>query len=107
MSALTRLKEKNRNARRNRRMETEEKTEKMWEGIGALFLVPVMKQLTIQLPFFKTIQLDEKLQVAAASYGVSMFTSGKVHDAMWGSALGAAGAFSWESEGLLAGLFGK
>lgn len=84
-----------------------ERTEKMWEAGGALVLVPVMKQLTVNLPFVGTFlgELDEKMQVAAVSYGLSLFVSGKAHDALWGATLGAMGAAAWEGEGLIAGLF--
>ncbi len=107
MSALSKMRERAAATRRRERGVRDERREKNMEAVGALVVLPLFKQLTVNIPLFEKVKIDEKLQVAGVSLLISMYTKGRLHELAWGSALGAAGAFSWESEGLLKGLFGK
>ena len=83
-----------------------ERREERNELIGAFVLLPVMKNLAQNFPILNALGMDPRLNVAAASFAVSAFTKGAVSDAAWGSTLGAIGAYTYNTEGLLGNLFG-
>lgn len=76
------------------------------ELLGALIVLPLVRDVSKNFTFLANLGLDEKLQTAAVSYGVSMFTKGMLSEVAWGSAVGAIGAYSYANEGLLGGIFG-
>lgn len=92
-------------ARRAREYASERK-EGRNELLGALIVLPIVRDLSRNFTFLQNLGLDEKLQTAALSYGVSMFTRGMISEVAWGSTIGAIGAFTYDSEGLLGGIFG-
>jgi hypothetical protein len=77
------------------------------ELLGALIVLPLVRDVSKNFTFLQNLGLNEKLQTAAVSYGVAMFTKGMLSEVAWGSTIGAIGAYSYESEGLLGGIFGK
>jgi hypothetical protein len=77
------------------------------ELLGALIVLPLVRDVSKNFTFLQNLGLNEKLQTAAVSYGVAMFTKGMLSEVAWGSTIGAVGAYSYESEGLLGGIFGK
>lgn len=76
------------------------------ELLGALIVLPIVRDLSRNFTFLQNLGLDEKLQTAAVSYGVAMFTKGMIAEVAWGSTVGAIGAYAYDSEGLLGGIFG-
>ena len=92
-------------ARRARAYASERK-EGRNELLGALIVLPLVRDVSKNFTFLSNLGLDEKLQTAAVSYGVAMFTKGMLAEVAWGSTIGAVGAYSYASEGLLGGIFG-
>jgi hypothetical protein len=92
-------------ARRAREYAAERK-EGRNELLGALIVLPIVRDVSRNFTFLQNLGLDEKLQTAAVSHGVAMFTRGMLSEVAWGSTIGAIGAYSYDSEGLLGGIFG-
>lgn len=91
---------------RRARYVRDERREGRNELLGALIVLPLVRDVSKNFTFLQNLGLDEKLQTAAVSYGVSMFTKGMLSDVAWGSTVGAIGAYSYANEGLLGGIFG-
>lgn len=91
---------------RRAREASRERREGRNELLGALVVLPIVRDVSRNFTFLQNLGLDEKLQTAAVSYGVSMFTRGMLQEVAWGSTVGAVGAYSYDSEGLLGGIFG-
>jgi len=91
---------------RRARVFAAERREGRNELLGALIVLPIVRDVSRNFTFLQNLGLDEKLQTAAVSYGVAMFTKGMISEVAWGSTIGAIGAYSYDSEGLLGGIFG-
>jgi hypothetical protein len=93
---------------RGRRLayQSRERREGRNELLGALLVLPLVRDVSRNFTFLQNLGLDEKLQTAAVSYGVAMFTKGMLSEVAWGSTIGAIGAYAYDSEGLLGGIFG-
>lgn len=74
--------------------------------VGAGVLMPFVRDLGSNIPLISGFIENEKLRVAIVSYVGEEFTKGDMSDAFHGSAVGAVGAYTWDSGGLLQGLFG-
>lgn len=85
---------------------SQERKEGRNELLGALVVLPLIRDVSQNFTFLANLGLDPKLQTAAVSYAASVFTKGMLSEAAWGSTLGAIGAYSYDSEGLLGGIFG-
>ncbi len=76
------------------------------ELLGALIVLPLVRDVSKNFKMLENLGLDEKLQTAAISYGVAVFTRGMLSEVAWGSTIGAIGAYAYDSEGILGGIFG-
>lgn len=106
-SGLRKLAQRGLSATKRMREAAQERREVMWEYGGAFFLLPIMRDLTPKLPMLGALDLDDKLQVALVCYIAEEFTDGNTSDAFHGASVGAVGAYSWEQEKILGGLFGE
>ncbi len=105
-SALKRIARRGISAAKRARAVREERRERRGELVGALIVLPLVRDVSKNFTFLQNLGMDEKLQTAAVSFGVSAFTRGWLNDTFWGSTIGAIGAYSYDSEGLLGGIFG-
>ncbi len=105
-TALKRMARASISRARRAREYASERREGRNELLGALIVLPIVRDVSRNFTFLQNLGLDEKLQTAAVSYGVSMFTKGMLSEVAWGSTIGAVGAYSYDSEGLLGGIFG-
>jgi len=105
-TALKRMASAGLSRARRAREYSRERKEGRNELLGALIVLPLVRDVSRNFTFLSNLGLDEKLQTAAVSYGVSMFTKGFISEVAWGSTVGAIGAYSYASEGLLGGIFG-
>lgn len=105
-TALQRLARTSMSRAKRAREYAAERKEGRNELLGALLLLPLVRDLSQNFTFLQNLGLDPKLQSAAVSYAASAFTKGMLSDVAWGSTVGAVGAYSYNSEGLLGGIFG-
>ena len=105
-SALKSLARRGQSAAARARVYASERKEGRNELLGALIVLPIVRDVSKNFTFLQNLGLDEKLQVASVSYGVAMFTRGMLSEVAWGSTIGAIGAYSYDSAGLLGGIFG-
>jgi hypothetical protein len=85
---------------------TAERKERRSEVLGALFLVPLARDMLPQVPLLGSLGLDKRLELAVGMYALTSFTSGAIQDAAWGATLGAVGAYAYSQDDILGGLFG-
>jgi hypothetical protein len=105
-SALRRMARSGQSAAKRARGYAQERKEGRNEVVGALLVLPLVRDVSKNFTFLQNLGVDEKLQTAAVSYGVSMFTKGMLSEVAWGATIGALGAYAYDSEGLLGGIFG-
>jgi hypothetical protein len=85
---------------------TAERKERRSEVLGALFLVPLARDMLPQVPLLGSLGLDKRLELAVGMYALTSFTSGWMQDAAWGATLGAVGAYAYSQDDILGGIVG-
>lgn len=105
-SALRTLARRGINAANRRAAERRERKERRWEYGGAIVVLPLLRDLVPMLPVLGGLQLDPRLKTALTAGVLSAFTNGMISDAAHGATLGAIGAYTYNTKGLLGGLLG-
>lgn len=104
--ALESLARRGQNAASRVRKVATDKRQRMTRYAGAGLGTPIARQLSGSLPFIKDMELNEKLKATLTAAVATEFLSGDAEDFAEGAALGALGAYSWETGSILGGLFG-
>ena len=103
---LRALAERGRSAAKRAATISRERREGRNELLGAAVVLPLVRDFSPMIPLINQLGMPAPLQAAAVSYTISMFTKGMLSEAMWGSTLGALGAWSYSQQALLGGLLG-
>jgi hypothetical protein len=103
-SALRRLAASGMSAAKRAARITAERKERRAEVLGALFLIPLARDMLPQVPVLGSLGLDKRLELAVGMYAVASFTTGWLQDAAWGATLGAVGAYAYAQDDILGGL---